>query len=204
LREYLDRLEEIVNAAEAQFAPPGDDEKGDSDERANDRNPGRTAGPGGAGDERKKRYIMKPVIFLVRHGLIDYSKKELNSEGLRFSQNLVSILGDKGIETIVCDEKQWCKDTVAPLAARLSIPVKSYSKEKFRTETPVAEASKSSCALICYRVESMDCIQEQLGVDILREENRDEGYEFIYQLTPDSSGRYRVESIPTGFRKTDV
>ena len=32
LREYLDRLEEIVNAAEAKFAPPGDDEKGDSDE----------------------------------------------------------------------------------------------------------------------------------------------------------------------------
>lgn len=71
-------------------------------------------------------------LYLVRHGVHDLVGKtlvgrmpgiHLGPEGLAQAERLAAVLAGRGIRTIVSSPMERCRETAAPLAARIGLPV---------------------------------------------------------------------------------
>jgi hypothetical protein len=142
---------------------------------------------------------MASEIYLIRHGLIDYKTQQLNSDGQQFSQDLVSILGDKGIQFMGWDtaDTKRCLQTILPLAKSRGIECRECA---FKDGLPLTELENYSTVAFCYRIASFERIKLQLGLEI--PDARDKTYEYIYHIEKQEDGAWSFERIPTGFRKS--
>jgi len=141
---------------------------------------------------------MVSEIYLIRHGLVDYANGKLNGDGRRFSADLVSILGEKGIQFIGCDiaDTGRCLKTILPLAERKGIEYREFT---FKDGLPLTALDDRTTVAFCYRYESFKRIQCQLGLEIPGPRN--ETYEYIYHVAKQEDGAWSLrEKIPTGFK----
>jgi len=120
------------------------------------------------------------VIFLVRHGVIDYQQLTLSAEGRTYATRLPDLLGaPPKIDFLGTDEEARCVETITPLAQRYGLTPKRYAKPNFLTMLPLLDAPREGVSVICYRVEAVNGLLVALGFPPWNANTRDSSYEQI-------------------------
>lgn len=138
-------------------------------------------------------------IYLVRHGLVDYSNAQLSSEGQAFAKKLPSLIPGK-IDFLAVDDEQRCSDTVKFLSTMKGIPISKYGKSQFLAKKPLSDCPQTGNSVICYRIEGINGILAELGIPQFTQANRDTAYEKIIECTK-TAGPIKTRIINTGFKR---
>lgn len=141
-------------------------------------------------------------IYLIRHGLIDASIN-LDSDGLKLSNNLIQIFNDIKVDKIMSSEVPRCIETILPLAKSKSMRLNTYSENDFMETKPLTDAliTDEKTTVICYRVQEINNILNHLELDTFTRENKNSAYEKIIHLKIENGEVIKKKDIPTGFKK---
>jgi hypothetical protein len=144
-------------------------------------------------------------LLLVRHGLIDYSTRNLNADGCHFAVTLIELVKPYSIECIITDEELRCAATIEPLSRLLGVDPVRLSKSDFTNAMDVLnQAPSCATSIICYRIESVNLLLGALKLPMFTPETRDSAYEFIWSIQLGNDGEVvEHKQIPTGFRKVE-
>lgn len=136
-------------------------------------------------------------IYLVRHGLLG-TDLELSDAGKSFARSLDEIIEDD-IELIVSDSASRCVETITPLAEIRKIKPILCAKTEFQNGSVLRKINGRKSALICYRIESVNSILQELNLDKFTDHTRNQTYENIIVVDTKTNKR---TSIPTGYGKS--
>jgi hypothetical protein len=140
-------------------------------------------------------------LLLVRHGLVNQTG-ELNRDGKNFAKKLIQLIPNpNNIDYICSDEEQRCIETISPLASDIRLEKHTFTKGDFANSTPLKNSLQHNYAIICYRIESINTILQEIGLPQFNNNNRDEAYEFIYNLQIEKNRLKSTNKIPTGYKK---
>ena len=133
-------------------------------------------------------------IFLVRHGVVNYDTLALSAVGQQYARGLPSLLPEP-VHFIASDEESRCVETITPLARARNLTPRTYDKQSFTRAQPLADAPAEGVSVLCYRIESIVGILQQLGIPMFA--HRDDSYAVILECVQDG-GHVTHRSIPTG------
>ena len=141
------------------------------------------------------------IIYLIRHGLIDYTTQQLAPEGVAFAKILPERIPKK-LNFICSDESKRCLETVKILADHSGLDIHKFSKIEFSLCQPLSQCMLYNRSAICYRIETINPILEKIGLSVFMDETRDSAYEFIWKVKLDDKGNIlNDQKIPTGYSK---
>jgi len=133
-------------------------------------------------------------IFLVRHGVVNYDTLALSAVGQQYARGLPNLLPTQ-VDFIASDEEPRCVETITPLARKHGLTPQTYDKQSFGRAQPLADAPSEGVSVLCYRIESVVGILQQLGIPMFA--HRDQSYEVILEHRLEG-GTASHRSIPTG------
>ena len=111
-------------------------------------------------------------VYLIRHGKVNkqIQPPQLNSEGIKFSEELLQYFNDNKIDFIISGKEKRCKDTVLPLIKKMSIPTLDYDKNKSIIPTKLFHIlSTHKIIVICFTKESKDYLEKMLDINNLED-----------------------------------